>query len=232
MTQQSLTINDVFRPSETGRLQSQPGTGRLRGLPERQPITLQHILRQPETLEELGVPTGVVIDLMLRMLFVEGDVSLKRFSEVLRIGAKVIDSTLLRLQQEHIVDIAKAGNIGRASYIYALTEAGVSRARDALERSQYIGPVPVPLELYNQAIVLQTQNQTRFSADTVQKALQHLVLPDDFHLQIGPAITAGTSLFLYGPSGNGKTTVAQAIAGLIASTEPIWLPAAVTIVGQ
>src|SRR5690242_15118063 len=103
-------------------------------------------LKLPETIEELGIPPGIVNDIMLKLLFTEGDVSLRRFSEVMHIGAQVLDTILMRMQQEHIVDIAKAGNIGRASYIYTLTDQGASRARDALERSQYIGAVPVPIE--------------------------------------------------------------------------------------
>ncbi len=189
-------------------------------------------LKLPETLEELGIPPGIVTDLMLKLLFTEGDVSLRRFSEVLHIGAQVLDSILMRLQQEHIVDIAKAGNIGRASYIYALTDMGTGRARDALERNQYIGAVPVPLEAYTQAVLLQSQERTRIPADMVQESIQHLILPEGFHRRIGPAVNAGTSLFLYGPPGNGKTTVAQAIAKLISGSNPIWLPYAVTTGGQ
>src|SRR5947209_1377988 len=116
---------------------------------------MMDVLRQPESIEDLGVPSSLISDLMLRLLFTEGDVSLRRFSDVLRISPKVLDDLLMRMQQEHFVDVSKAGTIGRASYVYTLTDAGVGRARDALERSQYIGAVPVPLEVYTYAITLQ-----------------------------------------------------------------------------
>ncbi len=193
---------------------------------------MRDVLQEPKTLDDLGVPPGIVTDLMLRLLFAEGDVSLRRFSDGLRISAEVLDAALMRMQQEHLVEIAKAGSIGRAGYVYTLTDAGSARARDALDRTQYIGAVPVPLEAYSYAIVLQNQDRSRIPAEAVQQSIQHLVLPEGFHRRIGPAVNTGTSLFLYGPPGNGKTTVAQAIAQLIAGSDPIWLPYAITVGGH
>jgi predicted ATPase with chaperone activity len=103
---------------------------------------------------------------------------------------------------------------------------------DAMERTQYVGAAPVNLQTYEQAMFLQTGNRQRFAPEQVKQALSHLILADSFHRRIGPAINSGTSLFLYGPPGNGKTTVAQAIARLLAGGEPIWLPYAITVGGQ
>lgn len=194
---------------------------------------LNTILTQPTTTAELRVNPAIISDLILRVLFNEGDVGVGRFTEVLRVHGQVIDEQLTAMQQDRLVEVAKAGTIGRLSYTYRPTDLGMNRARDALERSQYVGPVPVPLDDYSRAIELQSGGANRrLTPQDVRQAISHLLLPENFHRRIGPAINSGSSLFLYGPPGNGKTTIAEAIARLLAGTEPIWLPHAITVGGQ
>ena len=193
--------------------------------------SLKRVLAQATTIEQLGISPSLITDLIFRMLFNEGEVSVGHFFEVIRIYPQIIDDLLAQAQHDHLVEVAKASTL-RISYTYRLTEEGLRRARDAMERTQYIGPAPVDLRLYEQAIFIQTGNKPRIPPEQVKQALSHLVLPENFHRRIGPAINAGSSLFLYGPSGNGKTTVAQAIARLLAGSDPIWLPYAITVGGQ
>ena len=182
--------------------------------------------------EDLDIPVSLVVDLIYRLLFSEGDVSVSRFSEIIRVHAQLLDEVMARLKQEHMVEISKAGALGRFSYTYRLTEEGTKRAREAMERSQYLGPVPVSIDKYTEAIRLQTGETRTVGPKDVQRALRSLILPEGFDRRIGPAINAGSSLFLYGPPGNGKTTIAQAIASLLAGSNPIWLPYAITVGGQ
>ena len=192
---------------------------------------LRKLLAQATTINQLGLPPSLAVDLVYRILFSEGDVNVARLADVTKLFPQVIDEIMSDMQHDHMVEVVKAGTL-RMSYTYRLTDEGAARARDALERTQYIGPFPVDIDAYRNAILLQTANQQKTNPAEVKQALSHLILPDSFHRRIGPAMNSATSLFLYGPPGNGKTTVAQAIAKLLAGADPIWLPYAVSIGGQ
>ncbi len=193
---------------------------------------IKEIIAMPSSAEELGIPINLVSDLVYRMLFNEGDVSVSRFTEIIRVHPQVLDDMLARMQQEHLVEVARTGSIGRLSYTYRLTEEGTKRARDSMERSLYVGPAPIDVEVYKQAIIAQTSATLKITPTQVRKALSHLILPEKFDRRIGPAVNTGSSLFLYGPPGNGKTTVAEAIAKMISGASPIWIPYAITTGGQ
>lgn len=196
------------------------------------PSDLKELISMPTSAEELGIPISIITDLVYRMMFNEGDVSVSRFTEIIRVHPQVIDDLLARMQQEHLVEVARTGTLGRLSYTYRMTEEGMKRARDAVEKSLYVGPAPVDVDVYRKSVIAQTSSTLQITSTQVKKALSHLILPERFDRRIGPAVNAGTSLFLYGPPGNGKTTVAEAIAKLMAGASPIWIPHAITTGGQ
>lgn len=196
------------------------------------PPALREILVEPQKIDDLQIPQNLILDLILRLLYNEGNVALSRMVQVIRVHSGIIDSLLLWMQKEHLVEVSQAGTgLGRLSYVYSLTEAGEVRAKSALERSQYVGPAPVPVSQFSRAIEIQTRSRMRVRPEQVKSSLRHLVLPQDFHRRIGPAVNSGTSLFLYGPPGNGKTTIAESISKLIAGSDPIWLPYTLTAGG-
>jgi predicted ATPase with chaperone activity len=207
---------------------------------ERQSVTTGKLPDSPlydelnavNSVEELDVPSSIVIDIIMRVLFNEGEVGIKRLSQLIKLGSMVIDEIVTKLQHDQLMTVASAGQMGRFSYTYTLTDEGTKRAREAMERSQYIGPAPVPVEKYTKLILMQSNQKIEINEEQVKEALSNLILPKNFHRSIGPAVASGSSIFLYGPPGNGKTTVAEAIAKLLGDAGGIWVPYAVTVAGH
>jgi len=194
--------------------------------------TIEKLLHDPQKPEDLGIPQNILIDILLRLLYNEGNVNFSRISQVMRVPL-ALEPLLEWLRQEHIIETMQtSASLGPFNYIYKLTAGGTERARDALERSQYVGPVPVPVDVYVRAMELQTQQTRNITMEQMNRVLSDLVLPSDFHRRLGPAVNFSSSLFLYGPSGNGKTTIARKISSLIALMPPIWIPYALTAGGQ
>jgi predicted ATPase with chaperone activity len=193
---------------------------------------LDDVLAQPKSVEDLDIPQNILIDILLRLLYTEGNVDFRRMSQVMRVPY-ALEQLLDWLRKEHLVEVSQSSaSFGPLNYIYKLTGAGEDRAREAMDRCQYVGPVPVPVNRYTDAIKLQTTGSRLVKPAQVKKALSDLVLPPEFHRKIGPAVNSAASLFLYGPPGNGKTTISMHISQLISGTEPIWLPYALTAGGQ
>src|SRR5512137_2575786 len=123
---------------------------------------------QATSVSQLGLPASLAVDLIYRILFTEGEANIARVAEVTRLFPQVIDEIMADMQHDHMVEVVKAGTL-RFSYTYRLTDEGSARARDALERTQYIGPFPVDIEAYRTAILLQTADQHKATPAEVKQ---------------------------------------------------------------
>src|SRR5574339_727300 len=188
---------------------------------------------QINSLEDTGLSPLWLQDLILKVLYFRGYLTGFKIAEEITLPfAGVVDQLLFTLKQEKSIEVKSSqGGLGDGAYTYGITGAGIIRAREALERSQYAGPAPVPFEVYNEAIRRQKTGRMSVTTRTMRQILSQLVLSEATFQRLGPALNSGTSIFMYGPPGNGKTSVARAFGNLVL-TQSMYIPFALYLDGQ
>lgn len=188
--------------------------------------------RAPRSVEETGLNMGFLIDLALKILYFEGFLSGYELAERMKLPyAGVLDQVVEFLKREKLCEVKGAGGFAEAAYQYAISDKGRLMAREALDRSHYAGPAPVPLAVYSDAIRQQSLGQIVVHQRMMRQALAALVINEETFAQLGPAVNSGKSIFLFGPPGNGKTVIAEAIGKMI-MRGMIYIPHAVEVDGQ
>jgi predicted ATPase with chaperone activity len=185
-------------------------------------------LQAPESVSDVGVRKAFLEDLALKILYLSGPLSVVELAEHLRLGYAVVEELFRRLRAEQLCEVT--GMTGNISNI-AITSQGRSRALDLLSLSQYAGAAPVSLESYVQQVRQQSVRNVEVHPPDIERAFAHLVLDSRTLWQLGTALNSGTSIFLYGPTGVGKTTIAETLSRVLA-TDQVWIPFAVEIDGQ
>src|SRR6476661_3307698 len=165
----------------------------------------------PDSLKESGLSLAFLNELLMRTLYVKGSMLGLDLARDICLPFKVIEEALKFLKDEKCIEVAGGDLIGRVSYRFNLTELGRKRAQEAMKACQYVGPAPVPLDDYVEQTYRQAVTGITCSPEPLRAAFAHLVLKEELFNAIGPAIVSGRSVFIYGPPGNGKTSIARAI---------------------
>jgi len=183
----------------------------------------------PVSLEATGLPTSVVIDLVLKHLQRGGDTSIAELGAQLALPLPLLEQLLGFLRDERFVEVPRRGSFD-ADVRYALTEVGRLRADEALRRNQYVGPAPVSLADYVARVERQRIAGARIAPERVEAALASLVLDPKLVATLGAAVNSQRPLFLYGASGTGKTWLAEHLVDVVDGA--IWVPHAIEVDGE
>ncbi len=185
------------------------------------------MLMVPQGLQETGIRRGLLEDLALKILYLNGEMSLVELSNHTCLSLAVIEEIFQFLRKEQLCEVK--GMAGGSHRIVASTQ-GKQRAADLLSISQYAGPAPVSLLDYAVRVRAQSVQQTTIQPPDVMRAFHQLVLSQETITRVGTAVVSGTSMFLYGPTGTGKTSMASIIPSIYGDS--VWIPHALEVDNQ
>jgi hypothetical protein len=183
----------------------------------------------PATIEETGLGIDQIGQLFVKTLHI-GEASGLTLAERLRLPYSILEAIAERMRAEHLVEVRGSSGSGTAGYRYALTDLGRDRAQQYLNVNQYVGPAPVPLSAYVDAMRALTAARVDIDRERLLSGFSDLIVSDRILEQIGPAVNAGRAVFLYGPPGNGKTVIAQGMGRALGGD--MYVPYAIDVDGQ
>ena len=185
----------------------------------------------PRSLAEVGINNVMMRDILLKTMF---RTNLSLVSEIAKRICLPVPLT------QDLVDMARGQRMIEATGTlhatsgnemgYQLTDSGKARALDALSQSEYYGAVPVPLDHYREQVKRQSIRNIKLSRDQLLSGMGHLILPPDLISNLGPAVTSGRSILMYGPPGNGKSSISHGIRAAIG--DKVYVPRAIEYAGQ
>ncbi len=192
----------------------------------------KEILLEPRSIEETGLSMHFLVNLALKTIYNAGELSGQEVAASLRMPfASVVEPILEFLKREELVRITgSGGGFGERAFRYILSTKGTVRTQEALDRNQYVGPAPVTLEQYSIVVRQETVASIVVRPADVEAALQAYIFSRRIYDKIGPAVNSGRSLFLYGPPGNGKTSIATSIVRMLRGQ--VHIPYTITVDGQ
>ena len=181
---------------------------------------------RPKSVADTGLRFHLLSELVEKHLYDAGVLTLPALSRRSALAGPILDEALAFLRQEGRIEVRGPGP-EEPSLRYALTERGRVSAQDALERSGYLGPAPVPLNAYGEVVRRQSVHERLVTRELMRSAFRDVVLDADMLDRLGPALNSGKAIFVYGEAGTGKTYITQRLSRLVSET--VLVPHAIAV---
>ncbi|GIW92037.1 MAG: hypothetical protein KatS3mg110_0078 [Pirellulaceae bacterium] len=180
------------------------------------------------SLREMGLTESDVESLVLKYLLARGDAYGREIAQQIKLPFCLLEELLRQMKTDQLVVYRGANEWN--DYLYQLTDLGRERARRLAQVCTYFGAAPVSLADYIASVEAQSLRHQSVCPADLERAFQDLIISPAMLQRLGPAVVAGRGLFLFGPPGNGKTSIAKRISHVFGKT--IWVPRAIQIDGE
>ncbi len=184
----------------------------------------------PETVEETGLSLDFITDLALKHIIGMGEFRMSDLAERMGLSTTILDEAIALLRREKAIEVRSAEQFVKSSFLFVATETGKRRGNELLEICRYVGKAPVTLEDYTEMIEHQSIRNITVDPEVVKAAFSSIVISEELLARFGPAIGSAAPMFLFGPPGNGKTTIAETIGQVLPGA--VFVPHALYVGGQ
>lgn len=183
------------------------------------------------SLADTGLNEIFLRGLILKIMYGHGVQTAADIAKLIRLPVTVVRDALDAMRLKNVLESLGSESKGRQLDLrYNLSSTGKEWAQDALRQSLYSGPAPVPLAQWLTQVRRQSITNDRVDQAAIAGSLKNLVISRDLIARFGPAVNAGRAILLYGAPGDGKTSIAQAIA--LSFRQPVWIPYAIEVDGE
>jgi energy-coupling factor transporter ATP-binding protein EcfA2 len=192
---------------------------------------LHHIPTEPADLASTGIDSFDLMGLMLKLIYSARLQTVRQFTDAIKLPFSMVTELVqIAVDRKLLQSLGIRGSDSFGGTSYALTEGGTRWTLDALGQVGYVGPAPVPLEQFNEQVIHQKLTNEVITFDRIRKSIGTLAFDDALIEQCGPGLNSGRAMLLYGPPGNGKTSIARCLASVF--SDIIYIPYAVSVEGQ
>lgn len=192
------------------------------------PIDDTFVPVKPATLKDSHLDENDLFNLILKFFYIRGSQTGRGVADQIKMPFNIVEALLTSLKGQLL--IGYVGSSVGGDYKYELTPKGVEHARGLMGHCTYCGAAPVSLKDYEDAVERQSVKNQTPTYRHVSAALNDLLINKSLVSQVGQAVAAGRSMFLYGEPGNGKTSIATRVIRSV--DEVVWIPRTITIGGE
>jgi hypothetical protein len=192
---------------------------------------IHRIPSEPADIAATKIDETELLSLLMKLIYTGRLENNRQFVEAIKLPYHlVVDLVQMAVDRQLLRTLGTRDTSSLVDMSYVLTDEGRRWTIDALQRLRYVGPAPVTLDEFTDQVNLQKLTNELITYERIRQALGDLVFDDSIVEQCGPALNSGRAMLLYGPPGNGKSSVAFRMGSVF--TDVIYVPYAVSIEGQ